>query len=225
MRIVSFLPSATEILFALGLADEVAGVTFECDYPPEARLKPKGVYSHLGPRRSPAAIDAIVRSEGAQGRSLYFADLPALQSLAPDLILLQDLCRVCAIDSPTLARDMSQLPSQPEVISLSAHTLEGVFGEIELVGAATDRTAQARMLTAALRGRVESVRGLPAPQPQPSVLALEWLDPFFQGGHWIPEMIALAGGRPVLSHPGQKSVRIAWEQVRTADPDIIVVKP
>ncbi len=225
MRIVSFLPSATEILFALGLADEVAGVTFECDYPPEARLKPKVVYSHLAPGLSPAEIDAIVRSEGAQGRSLYFVDLPALQSLNPDLILLQDLCRVCAIDSPTLARDMSQLPFQPEVISLSAHTLEGVFGEIELVGAATDRTAQARMLTAALRGRVESVRGLPAPQPQPSVLALEWLDPFFQGGHWVPEMIALAGGRPVLSHPGQKSVRVAWEQVRTADPDIIMVMP
>lgn len=225
MRIVSFLPSATEILFALGLAEQVVGVTFECDFPPEARLKPKVVYSHLAPGLSPAEIDAAVRSEGAQGRSLYFVDLPALQSLAPDLILLQDLCRVCAIDSPTLARDMSQLPSRPQVISLSAHTLDGVFAEVELVGAATDRSTEAGQLTAALRRRVEQVRSRTGLQTRPSVLALEWLDPFFQGGHWIPEMIALAGGNPVLAHPGQKSVRLTWEQVQNADPDMIVVMP
>lgn len=225
MRIVSFLPSATEILFALGLADEVVGVTFECDFPPEARLKPKVVYSHLAPGLTPAEIDAIVRSEGAQGRSLYFVDLPALQSLAPDLILLQDLCRVCAIDSPTLARDMSQLSSKPQVISLSAHTLGGVFAEIESVGEATGRGAEASQLTSSLRSRVQHIQSLPAPKLRPSVLALEWLDPFFQGGHWVPEMITLAGGDPVLSYPGQKSIQLTWEQVRNADPDVMVLMP
>ena len=225
MRIVSFLPSATEILFALGLADEVAGVTFECDYPAEARLKAKVVHSHLAPGLPPAEIDAIVRAEGAEGRSLYFVDLPALQALSPDLIVLQDLCRVCAMDSPTLARDMSQLPSRPQVLSLSAHTLEGVFREIELVGEITHRAREAASLTASLRKRVDAVQQRPALPRQPPVLALEWLDPFFQGGHWIPEMILLAGGAPTLAQPGEKSVRLSWEQVGAADPDVIVAMP
>ena len=225
MRIVSFLPSATEIFFALGLDDEVVGVTFECDYPPAAQLKPHVVHSHLPPGLSPAEIDAIVRAEGAQGRSLYFVDLPLLASLAPDLILLQDLCRVCAIDSPTLARDMTCLPSRPKVLSLSAHTLEGVFREIELVGEVTGASAEAGRLTTALRCRVEAVKELPALDASPRVLALEWLDPFFQGGHWIPEMIQLAGGWPMLAHAGEKSVRLTWEQVRDADPDMIIAMP
>ncbi len=229
MRIVSFLPSATEILFALGLGEDIVAVTFECDYPAAARTKPKVVHSHLAPGLTPAEIDAIVRAEGAQGRSLYFVDLPQLQALAPDLIVLQDLCRVCAIDSPTLARDMSQLPSRPQVLSLSAHTLEGVFREIEFVGEATGRTQQADALTASLRTRVSQAQQLaekhaPAPR-RPTILALEWLDPFFQGGHWIPEMISLAGGDPVLARAGEKSIRLTWEQVAAADPDIIVAMP
>lgn len=225
MRVASFLPSATEMLFALGLEADVVAVTFECDYPPQARSKPQVVHSHMPPGLTPAEIDAIVRAEGAQGRSLYFADIELLERLAPELILLQDLCRVCAIDSPTLARDMSRLPSQPTVFSLSAQTLQGVLGEIRTVAELTGRTAEADRLLGDLQGRISRVEHLHPLRPQPTVLALEWLDPFFQGGHWIPEMITLAGGVPVLARPGEKSVRLTWKQVRNADPDIIVVMP
>jgi iron complex transport system substrate-binding protein len=225
MRIASFLPSATEILFAIGAGADVCAVTFECDWPPAAQSLPQVVFSHLPPGLGPAEIDAIVSAEGAQGRSLYFVDQPRLEALEPDLLVLQDLCRVCALDSPTLARDMAQLPSSPKLISLAAHTLEGVFGEIELLGEATGRLEQAQGLTASLRARVEAVRCAPSPTQAPRVLCLEWLDPLFQGGHWIPEMVLLAGGDPVLAHPGEKSVRITWAQVAAADPEIIVIMP
>jgi iron complex transport system substrate-binding protein len=225
MRIASFLPSATEILFAIGAGDDVCAVTFECDYPAEARSKPQVVFSHLPPGLSPAEIDAIVTAEGAQGRSLYFVDLPRLEALAPELIVLQDLCRVCAIDSPTLARDMARLGSTPQVISLSAHTLAGVFGEVSLLGEATGRNAEAQRVVEGLTARVERVRAAVKPARRPRVLCLEWLDPLFQGGHWIPEMVELAGGEPVLATAGEKSVRIRWEQVFAADPEVIVVMP
>jgi iron complex transport system substrate-binding protein len=225
MKICSFLPSATEMLFAIGAGDEVAGVTFECDYPAAAQAKPQVVFSHLPPGLMPAEIDAIVSAEGAQGRSLYFVDLPRLEAIQPDLIVLQDLCRVCAIDSPTLARDMSRLGSTPQVISLSAHTLDGVFAEIEMLGEAIGQAEAAHSVTHALRARVEAVRALPALPRRPRVLCLEWLDPLFQGGHWIPEMVSLAGGDAVLATAGEKSVRITWEQVAEADPEIVVVMP
>ena len=225
MRIVSFLPSATEMLFALGLDEHVVGVTFECDFPSAAQRKPQVVHSHMPPGLSPDEIDAIVRAEGAQGRNLYFVDAPLLEALAPDLVILQDLCRVCAIDSPTLARDVSEIGSRPQVLSLSAHTLEGVFGEIEIVGVATGRERQAKQITAGLRQRVEAVRRSPPLPSQPRILALEWLDPFFQGGHWIPEMISLAGGDAVLASAGEKSVRITWDQLKEADPEVIVAMP
>lgn len=225
MRIVSFLPSATEILFALGLDEEIVGVTFECDYPSQARAKPQVVHSHLPPGLSPREIDDIVRSEGEQGRNLYFVDAPLLEALAPDLVILQDLCRVCAIDSPTLAKDVRAIASCPQVLSLSAHTLAGVLLEIQLVANATKSAARAECLVASLKSRIEAVRSLPTPPKTPRVLALEWLDPFFQGGHWIPEMIALAGGSAVLAKPGEKSIRLTWEQVRDADPDLLVLMP
>jgi len=243
MRICSFLPSATEILFAIGAGPDVAAVTFECDFPAEARTRPYVVFSHLPPGLSPAEIDAIVSAEGAQGRSLYFVDLPALTALVPDLIILQDLCRVCAIDSPTLARDMAHLPSQPRVVSLNAHSLSEVLAEIELLGEITGHTTEARALTAALRTRIERIAATSLGGPfmrgsiahewgthdsktsQPRVLCLEWLDPPFQGGHWIPEMVALADGIPLLATPGEKSRRITWDEILTSAPDIIVVMP
>jgi iron complex transport system substrate-binding protein len=225
MKIASFLPSATEILFAIGAGEDVCAVTFECDFPEEARALPQVVFSHLPPGLSPAEIDAIVSAEGAQGRSLYFVDLPRLEALQPELIVLQDLCRVCAIDSPMLARDMARLGSAPQVVSLSAHTLAGVFGEVLLLGEATGHRAQAHSVVEELEVRVERIRGAVKPALRPRVLCLEWLDPLFQGGHWVPEMVELAGGEPVLATAGEKSVRIRWEQVVEADPEVIVVMP
>ena len=225
MRIASFLPSATEILFAIGAGEDVCAVTFECDYPQAAQGKPQVVFSHLPPGLAPAAIDAIVSAEGAKGSSLYFVDLPRLESLQPDLIVLQDLCRVCAIDSPTLARDMAHLPTSPRVISLSAHSLAGVFDEILLLGEATGHSIQAQRLVAQLEVRMNRVRSSPQPRRPPRVLCLEWLDPLFQGGHWIPEMVGLAGGVAVLATAGEKSVRITWEQVAAKDPEIVVLMP
>jgi iron complex transport system substrate-binding protein len=225
MRICSFLPSATEILFAIGAGPSVAAVTFECDFPQEARTRPHIVFSHLPHGLSPAEIDAIVSAEGAKGKSLYFVDLPTLTALAPDLIILQDLCRVCAIDSPTLARDMAHLPSQPRVISLNAHSLSEVLAEIELLGEVTGHPAEALTLTTSLRARIDAVAQTLHPQPKPRVLCLEWLDPPFQGGHWIPEMVNLAGGIPLLATPGEKSRRITWEEILASAPEIIVVMP
>jgi len=262
MRICSFLPSATEILFAIGAGPSVAAVTFECDFPPEAHTRPHVVFSHLPPGLSPAEIDAVVSAEGAQGRSLYFVDLPALTALAPDLIILQDLCRVCAIDSPTLARDMAHLPSQPRIVSLNAHSLSEVLAEIELLGDITGHTAEAHALTTSLRQRIQRISsgnspGAPSMETasssgapdggslsggvvstwvgshdantstthKPLVLCLEWLDPPFQGGHWIPEMVTLAGGIPLLATHGEKSRRITWDEIIASDPDIIVVMP
>lgn len=226
MRVCSLLPSATEMLFAMGAGDDVAGVTFECDYPAEARKRPQVVFSRMPPGLAPDEIDALVKAAGAEGKSLYFADFELLERLAPELIVLQDLCHVCAIDSPTLARDLSRLPSRPRVISLNASSLEGIFREIEMVGEAAGHSEGARRLAETLRARVDSVRlGAPSRAPRPKMLCLEWLDPLFQGGHWVPEMVEIAGGEAVLASPHEKSAEITWEQVAASQPDIVVVMP
>jgi iron complex transport system substrate-binding protein len=222
----------------MGAGEDVAAVTFECDFPAEARTRPQVVSSRMPPGLAPAEIDALVSSTGAEGRSLYFADFERMEALAPDLIVLQDLCHVCAIDSPTLARDLSRLASRPRVISLGASSLDEVFAEMEQLGVAAGHGDGARRLVRGLKERVDCVRRSVAPDAaRPRVLCLEWLDPLFQGGHWVPEMVELAGGAPVLttqpaSWPGTplataagKSVRIAWEQVVAAQPEIVVIMP
>jgi iron complex transport system substrate-binding protein len=226
MRVCSLLPSATEMLFAMGAGEDVVGVTFECDYPAAALKRPRVVSSHMPEGLRPAEIDALVSATGAEGKSLYFADFELLEQLAPELIVLQDLCHVCAIDSPTLARDLSRLPSRPRVISLNASRLEGIFREIEMLGEAAGYAGAARRLAERLRGRVQWVRESVARSiRRPRVLCLEWLDPLFQGGHWVPEMVEIAGGEPVLATAEEKSVRITWEQVAASQPDIVVVMP
>lgn len=226
MRIVSLLPSATEMLFAIGAGDEVVGTTFECDYPAAARERPRVVSSHMPEGLAPAEIDALVRATGAEGRSLYFADFELLARLEPELIVLQDLCHVCAIDSPTLARDLSRLPSRPRVISLNASSLEGVFCEMEMLAEAVGHSPEAKATVARLRDRVRAVReSVASGAARPRVLCLEWLDPLFQGGHWVPEMVEIAGGQAVLATSAEKSVRITWDQVAESQPEIVVVMP
>jgi len=238
MRVCSLLPSATEMLFAMGAGEDVAGVTFECDYPAEARERPQVVFSRMPEGLTPAEIDALVKATGAEGKSLYFADFELLERLAPELIVLQDLCHVCSIDSPTLlpqpaswpgtpvARDLSRLPSRPKVISLNASNLEEIFCEIEMLGEAAGHDDGGRRLAAGLRERVERVRQSVDPtERRPRVLCLEWLDPLFQGGHWVPEMVEIARGEAVLATSAGKSVRITWEQVVASQPNVVVVMP
>jgi iron complex transport system substrate-binding protein len=168
MRVCSLLPSATEMLFAIGAGEDVVGVTFECDYPAEARKRPEVVFSRLPEGLTPAEIDALVRATGMEGRSLYFE---LLERLEPDLIVVQDLCHVCAIDSPTLARDLSRLASRPRVISLNASSIMGVLEDMELLGEATGHADVAKRATAVLRQRVKQVRESVAPGvSQPRVL-------------------------------------------------------
>ena len=227
MKICSFLPSATEILFALGMAEDVVGVTFECDYPEAATGKAVVVHSAMQSGLTPREIDEVVRETAAAGGSLYFVDWALLEELAPDLIVAQDLCRVCAISTPSLAREISQLAAPPRVVSLTPHSLTDVLGDIESVGEVVGHHDAARRLTAGLRARVRRVqeRAQARGGGRARVLCVEWLDPLYQGGHWIPEMVALAGGEAVLATAGEKSVRIAWEDVVRADPEVIVLMP
>ncbi len=225
MQICSFLPSATEILFALGAGESVAGVTFECDYPAEAVHKPVVVNTVLPEGLSPQEIDDAVSRQAAAGGSLYFVDMTRLRALQPDLILTQDLCHVCAISAPGLARALSELDSKPQIVSLSPHTLGQVLEDIERVGKAVGRSRQASALLEQLQERIERIRKQARPARPPRVLCLEWLAPFYQGGHWIPELVALAGGQAVLATAGEKSVRLDWQQVVDADPEVLILMP
>jgi iron complex transport system substrate-binding protein len=227
MKICSFLPSATEILFALGAGSEVEGVTFECDFPAEAERCGVVVRSAMQSGLTPREIDDVVRATARAGGSLYFVEWELLEKIGPDVIVAQDLCRVCAISTPSLARDLGQLRTMPRVVSLSPHTLSDVMKDMVRVGEAVGRTSEALRLRERLRARVEAVRvrAVEEGRPRRRVLCLEWLEPLYQGGHWIPEMVALAGGEAVLATAGEKSVRIPWEEVVAADPEVIVVMP
>ncbi|HET7209048.1 MAG TPA: cobalamin-binding protein [Terriglobales bacterium] len=224
MRICSFLPSSTEILFALGLGDSVVGVTFECDHPAEAREKPVVVYSKMPPGLSEREIDTKVNETYGSGQSLYRLDAEKLRASKPDLVITQDLCHVCAASPDDLAAVLDTLSPRPEVLCLSPHTLADVWNDVLLVGEATDRVAAARELIAALKTSVESV-SKHSVTSRPRVLCLEWLDPPFVGGHWVPEMVALAGGVEVLGRAGLPGVQVTWEQIVASDPDIILAMP
>ncbi len=224
MQICSFLPSATEILFALDLGDSVAGVTFECDYPPEAKDRQVVVDTILNHGLSQAEIDREVAACASSGESLYRVDVERMEAIKPDLIVTQELCDVCAVSSSHLIKALFSLSSRPEVLTLTPHTLEDVFTDIERVGEATDRVQQATELVCSLRRRVAAVKERPKSQ-SPRVACLEWLDPLFNAGHWMPEMVALAGGIDPLGKAGKHSERMTWQQVLDADPDVVLVMP
>lgn len=225
MRVVSLLPSTTEILFAVGAGDDVVGVTFECDFPPEARTRTIVSTTTMPERLTPAEIDAFVADAVARGEDLYRLDEGALSGLDADLVVTQDLCAVCAVDVAVVDDALAHLGCTAEVLTFDPHTLEEVFASIETLGAATGRLDAARSLVAAQRARLALVAERVAGRARPRVLLLEWTDPPYTPGHWIPEMIALAGGDPVLGTPGQKSRRVTWEDVRAAEPEVVVVAP
>ncbi len=225
MRIVSLLPSTTEILFALGAGDEVVGVTFECDTPAEARSRTIVSTSAMPVGLTPAEIDAYVVDAVARGEDLYHLAADALRSLDPTLVVTQDLCAVCAVDVTTVDAALTHLGCTAEVLTVDPHTLEEVLDSVLLLGKATGHVDTAHDLVDSLRARLDSVRAAVADRPRPRVAVLEWTDPPYAPGHWIPEMVELAGGTNVLGAAGQKSVRITWNDVAAARPDVVVVAP
>ncbi|MET3960492.1 iron complex transport system substrate-binding protein [Marmoricola sp. OAE513] len=225
MRIVSLLPSTTEILFAIGAGDDVVGVTFECDYPEQARSRTIVSTSAMPEGLTPAQIDTFVVEAMAAGEDLYHLDEGALAGLDADLVVTQDLCAVCAVDVSVVDDALAHLGCTAEVLTIDPHTLDEVLGSIETLGAATGHLDEARTLVAAQRERLAEVAARVAGRPRPRVMFLEWTDPPFAPGHWIPEMIRLAGGDPLLATPGAKSERVTWEQVHAAAPEVVVVAP
>lgn len=225
MKICSLLPSATEILFALGLGNEVAGVSHECDFPPEARSKSILIKSRITDTESAAAIDRQVREFLARGESLYSVDLEMLRAIEPDLIVTQDLCHVCAATPDDLGAALAQLKRPPQVLTLNPHSLADVCADIRAVGEATGRTTEAQRLVAEFEGGVAEVEQMIAGLGRPRVLCLEWLDPPYVAGHWVPEMVERAGGIDVLGQAGKPSFRIDWDAVMVARPEVIVVMP
>lgn len=226
MRLVSLLPSATEIVYALGLGDQLVGVTFECDEPASARRDKTVV---VGGRdtsgMSPAAIDAYVRAQLAAGEDLYTLHADALAALAPELILTQDLCRVCALPSGHVEEALDYLGCTAEVVSLDPHSLDDVLVTILTVGRHAGALPQAEQLVAALRQRLAAVAGRVAGQRRPAVAVIEWTDPPFTAGHWVPDLVTAAGGQPVAATSGAPSVQTTWEQIRAAGPEVVVAAP
>ena len=225
MRIVSLLPSTTEILFAIGAGDDVVGVTFECDFPAEARERAIVSTSAMPEGLTPVEIDAYVVGAMARGEDLYHLDAGALAGLDADLVVTQDLCAVCAVDVSVVDDALAHLGCTADVLTIDPHTLDEVLESIVTLGRATGHEPDAQALVADQRGRLGAVRARVAGRPTPRVMFLEWTDPPFAPGHWIPEMIEAAGGVPLLAKAGMKSERVLWEQVHEANPELIVVAP
>jgi iron complex transport system substrate-binding protein len=224
MRIVSLVPSATEMLFALGLGDQVVAVTHECDYPPAVRELRRVTRDLLPAGLSAAQIDAAVKERTLRGESIYELDTDALQELSPDLIVTQALCAVCAVSYDDVRAIAETLESRPRVISLDPQTVGEVLGDARTLAAATDSREAAAKLVRDSAGRIDRVRLRVRGQRRPRVLALEWLDPPFAAGHWVPQLIEFAGGEDVLGFAGERSER-TWEEVIATNPDIVVVMP
>jgi len=225
VRIVSLLPSTTEILFAIGAGDDVVGVTFECDHPVEARSRTIVSTSALPPGLSSAEIDAFVVAALHRGEDLYHLDEGALSGLDADLVVTQDLCAVCAVDVSVVDDALAHLGCTAEVLTIDPHDLAEVLESILVLGRATGHEPAAAALVADQRTRLDAVTRRVAGRPRPRVMLLEWTDPPFAPGHWIPEMVTLAGGDPVLGRAGEKSRRVTWDEVHAADPEVVVVAP
>ena len=227
MKIVSLLPSATEIVYALGLGEHLEAVTDECDFPPEARSKPVVSRSALPAGRPLSAreIDQAVRERMGAHEPIYRLDRALIQRIQPDVILAQDLCRVCAVPSGDVQDALAELGVDAKVLSLDPTTLDEVIGCLDTAGTLLGAEDRAADLVRSLRERVEGIRRTALRLPSIRVLALEWSDPPFVGGHWVPEMIEIAGGTALLAEKGEPSRRVAWKDVVDSTPEVIVVMP
>jgi iron complex transport system substrate-binding protein len=224
-RIVSLLPSATEIVYALGLGERLVGVTHECDFPPEARGKARLTASALPTSADSAQIDRHVRKSVHEGSSLYTLDSELLERLAPDLIVTQELCAVCAVSYEIVARAARRLRGDPRIVSLEPSNLEDVFANVCFVGELTGCAEPAQRLVEALRRRAAGLRRQVAGRSRPRTLVLEWTDPPMSGGHWTPGLVELAGGEPILAHPQANSQALDWNAIAAADPEVVLVAP
>jgi iron complex transport system substrate-binding protein len=225
MRIVSLLPSTTEILFAVGAGPQVVGVTFECDTPAQARERTIVSTTAIPEGLPPREIDAFVSRAMAAGEDLYHLDAGALSALDADLVVTQDLCAVCAVDVSVVDDALSYLGCRAEVLTVDPHTLEEVLTSVGTLGAASGCADAAAALVAGLRGRLAAVEDAARGAGRPRALVLEWTDPPFAPGHWVPEMVQLAGGECVLGRAGERSVPTTWADVAAAAPDVVVSAP
>jgi iron complex transport system substrate-binding protein len=225
MRIASLVPSATEMLFALGLGENVVGVTHECDFPDAASALPQLTATVLPAGLSAGEIDAAVKTIVGEGKALYSLDEERLAQLAPDLIVTQAVCDVCAVSFEDVVEVAARLPGKPRVLQQDPGSLLEVLEDVTRLGVAAGVEQRALDLRAELEARLVAVRAAVAGAPPPRAIALEWLDPPFVGGHWIPEMVALAGGVDVAGPAGAKSPEIEWEALAALAPDVVVVMP
>src|SRR3984893_13155555 len=226
MRLVSLLPSATEILFALGLDSEAVGVSHECDFPAQAREKCVVIRSRIPHDASPLEIDRLVREFVSRGESLYAVDAEALENLAPDLIVTQDLCHVCAASPDDLATALSRFAQRPQVLCLNPQDLGDVWRDILWDGEKTYRSNAAESLVKRIGAHLGQIeRTIAGNSERPRVAFLEWLQPFYVGGHWVPEMIERAGGEDAFGRARTASLRITLPDIVEAVPDILLIAP
>ena len=225
MRIASLVPSATELLFALGLGDGVVAVTHECDHPPAALGLPQVTRSVIPAGLSTAEIDRAVRERTERGEALYELDAARLATAAPDLVVTQAVCEVCAVSYDDVVAVAARLPTRPQVLSLDPSTLADVLADVTRLAGAAGVPGAGQALARDAERRLAAVRAAVAGAPRPRVLALEWLAPPFVGGHWVPEQIALAGGEDVLGRPGARSRTAEWAELRASRPEVVVAMP
>src|SRR3954454_10315045 len=225
MRIVSLVPSATETLFALGVGDEVTAVTHECDYPAEVLNLPKVTRDVIGPGLAPGEIDRAVRALTAAGRSIYELDAERLRHLQPDLTVMNALCSVCAVSVDDVRAIAERMDPVPPIVSLDPHTLGEVLGDVRTLAQATDAKDAGVDLVQDAAARIDRVRVAVRDQPKVRTVLLEWLDPVFVGGHWVPQLIEYAGGVDLLGLPGEPSEQRSWQEVAAVRPQVVVVAP
>jgi iron complex transport system substrate-binding protein len=227
MRICSLLPGATEIACALGLADEIVGISHECDFPAAARAKPVMVKSRIDPTKiGSGEIDRQVGDLLRSKQSLYALDEKLFKDSEPDIILTQGLCDVCALGYNDVVQAARSLPRDPRIVSLDPHCLADILNDVLRIGEATDRSRQAESLVQELKLRIKAVRDRTARSAsQPRVACLEWFDPFYIAGHWVPEMIQIAGGNDILGTAGNPSFKIEWDALIASQPDVLILMP
>lgn len=226
MRICSLLPAATEILFALGLGEEVVAVTHECDEPEEARTRPRVTTSIVDPNlMSSREIDAAITASRTSGGATYHLDMEVLRSVRPDLIVTQELCAVCAVDGTEVRRAVALLDPRPRIISIEPSRLGDVVTAIRAIGEETGSSRRADELAAAVELRILAIRTTMVGARRPTVLCLEWLDPAWAAGHWMPEVVDAAGGVDVLGKAGEPSRRVTWKEIARADPEVAIIMP